>query len=137
MLTQDFINALADMAGDDFSWPVSGTSKPSGGVKPMLRDDLLARAGGICAVCGESGTARGAWEINHVVSRGPAIKGFTIGNLFAGHSSCNALTKPIYVDGALVSGVEVLPLSHFARPDVVPMEWTPFPILRAMAKAAR
>lgn len=140
-LTQTMLDTFSAMAGPDLSWAgVRGSSRPPAkdGVRVGLRADLLARQGGICPVCGDSGEARGAWEFNHAIARGPMVKGFVEGNIFAGHSSCNARTKPIYDnEGNLISGVERLPLSHFARPDVIPNEWTPFPVLRQAFRDSR
>lgn len=132
MLTNEMVSAFVALAGDGFAWEgVRGSSRPASDVRTALRVDLLERQGGVCPVCGTTGTARGAWEFNHVVARGPLVKGFIRGNVFAGHSSCNSLTKPIYNEnGALISGIEVLWVEHFARPDVIPTDWTPFPILR-------
>jgi len=134
MLTQSVIDAFAALAGDDLSWPVKGSSRPGADVRTRLRDDILARQGGICAQCGGDLSPEVA-EFCHIVARGPKVKGFLPGNIFAGHPSCNASTKPVYDEsGALIRGIEALPITLLARPDVVPMEWTPFPVLRAMGK---
>lgn len=135
MLTDDAIARFSDLAGSDFAWDCGfSTARPPGTYRTELRRWLIEAQGGICPRCGESGNARGAWEFNHVVSRGPGIKGFVDGNVFAGHSSCNAATKPVHdADGNVVAGMAVIPLTMFARPDVVPMEW-PTPVeLRARA----
>lgn len=129
------VQGFVALAGEGFLWAdVSGTSRPPSNVRGSLRDDLWARQGGICAACGEGDNGI-PLEFNHVVSRGPKVKGFVRGNIFAGHSSCNARTKPLYNDeGALISGVEVLDSQYLKRMDVVPTEWTPFPILRQVTK---
>lgn len=123
------------LAGDGFAWAgVRGSSRPPASVRRALRDDLTARQGGICPVHGGALGERGAVEFNHVVARGPLVKGFVAGNVFAGCAGCNSLTKPIYDEsGALLSGVEVLTEEFFARADLIPLEWTPFPVLRRLA----
>lgn len=132
-ITNVDVQRFKDLAGSDLLYVgVKGSSRFGNDIRTKRRTDLLERQDGICPVCGESGTERGAWEFNHVVARGPKKLGFMPGNIFAGHSSCNAKTKPTYVDGVLVAGVEVLWVEHFARPDLIPTEWTPAPVLRAM-----
>jgi hypothetical protein len=130
-ITATDIERFVDMAGDGFAWAgVKGTSRPASDVRTKLRDDLAHRQGGICPVCG-GGIVNA--EFNHVVARGPKVKGFTPGNVFAGCASCNASTKPLYDErGNLISGVEILTLDHFKRADLIPTEWTPFPVLRQM-----
>lgn len=129
MYTIETMHALVDMAGEGFTWAgVRGCSRPASDVRRALRDDLLARQGGICCACGREAVNA---EFNHIVARGPQVKGFVVGNIFAGCASCNAATKPLYDErGNLISGIEVLTPDMLARPDLVPAEWTPFPILR-------
>lgn len=130
MLTPTMVDAFKALAGDDYMWTgVRGCHRPPATVRRALRLDLIARQGGICPQCGNAldDTA----EFCHVVSRGPAVKGWIPGCIFAGHVACNASTKPIHDnDGNVLSGVAVLTVDMFARPDLVPDEWTPFPILR-------
>ena len=130
-ITNDDVRGFVALAGTGFSWEgVRGSSRPASDVRTALREDLWARQGEVCPVCGEGDNGI-ALEFNHVVARGPKVKGFLPGNVFAGHSSCNARTKPIYDnEGNLISGIEVLCVEHFKRADVIPVEWTPFPILR-------
>jgi 5-methylcytosine-specific restriction endonuclease McrA len=126
-ITATDIQRFVDMAGDGFAWAgVKGTSRPASDVRTKLRDDLLNRQGGICPVCGDDVTHA---EFNHVVARGPKVKGFVAGNVFAGCASCNTDCKNEYGDG---TDGGVIPLERFARPDVIPTEWTPFPVLRKM-----
>lgn len=135
MLTDDMIATFVALAGEGFAWEgVRGCSRPASDVRTALRADLWERQGGICAACGkgDNGTPL---EFNHIVARGPKVKGFLPGNIFTGHATCNAATKPLYDErGTLISGVEVLTIAggFLVRPDVVPMEWTPFPILRSL-----
>lgn len=144
-LTETMVDNFVDLAGDGFMWEgVRGSHRPPSSVRRALRDDLANRQGGICPVGGEmlpgfSATEGNNWtagvEFNHVVARGPMVKGFVVGNVFAGCAAHNAMTKPIYDEnGNLISGIEILRVSHFARPDVIPTEWTPFPTLRAANK---
>jgi hypothetical protein len=122
---------FATLAGPGFAWDgVKGSSRPASDVRSKLRDDLLNRQGGICPQCGK---VPATVEFCHLVARGPKIKGFIAGNVFAGCASCNASTKPLYDDnGTLIFGIEILTPDMLARPDLVPDEWTPFPVLRAM-----
>lgn len=129
MLTDIIVQSFAAMAGDDFTWSgVKGGHRPTSQVRRPLVADLLARQGGICPVCGEEAIRP---EFNHVVAAGPSRRGFHPLNVFAGCHACNARTAPQWDNGELVAGVAVLPVSHFSRPDVIPSEWTPFPILKA------
>jgi hypothetical protein len=125
-ITATDIERFRAMAGEDYSLPVKGTSRPGSDVRTKLRDDLLNRQGGICPVCGDE--VRHA-EFNHVVARGDAKnpKGFTPGNVFAGCAGCNTDCKNTYGDG---DNGGVIPFERFARPDLIPTEWTPFPVLR-------
>lgn len=139
MLTDTMVDGFVALAGDGFRWDgVRGCSRPASNVRKQLRDDLWSRQGEVCPFCGQ-GDNGDALEFCHIVARGPGVKGFVPGNVATGHASCNARTKPLYDEaGALISGVEVLrPGTHIARPDVVPMEWTPFPILRERHAASR
>lgn len=133
MYTIEAMQAFVALAGPRFTWAgVRGCSRPAADVRKALRADLESRQGGICPVCG--GPIRNA-EFNHLVARGPEVKGFLPGNIFAGCSSCNAATKPLYDnEGNLISGIEVLTPDMLARPDLVPSEWTPFPVLRKMPR---
>jgi len=134
-ITNQDVARFVALAGDGFAWAgVRGSSRPASDVRKALRDDLWERQGRVCAACGMGDTGD-ALEFNHVVSRGPAVKGFVAGNIFTGHATCNARTKPLYdTDGSLMSGVEVLTSEHLTRMDVVPTDWTPFPILRQRRK---
>lgn len=137
MITDTDVAGFVALAGPDFSWDVRGCSRPPSTVRRALRDDLWARQGHTCPVCGE-GENGIALEFNHVVARGPMVKGFLPGNVFTGHATCNARTKPLYNDeGTLISGVEVLDSNYLVRMDVIPTEWTPFPILKATLKASK
>jgi hypothetical protein len=119
------------LAGPGYAWAgVRGCSRPAADVRKALRADLAERQGGICPQCGEA--LGSTYEYCHLVARGPLVKGFLPGNVFAGHAHCNASTKPLYDDeGTLISGIEALRPSDLARPDLVPSEWTSFPVLRS------
>jgi hypothetical protein len=136
MLTDTDVTRFVTLAGPTFAWSgVPGCSRPASDVRKALRADLRERQGGICPQCGDD-VAENVAEFCHVVARGPKVKGFIPGNVFAGHSWCNASTKPLYDDeGTLIRGIEVLTPDMFARPDLVPDEWTPFPVLRARKDA--
>lgn len=133
MLSDKAIERFAALAGPTFAWDgVPGCSRPAADVRKALRADLLNRQGGICPQCGNELLSTSA-EFCHVVARGPKVKGFLPGNVFAGHASCNASTKPLYDDeGNLIHGIEVLTSANLRRMDLVPTEWTPFPVLRQM-----
>jgi hypothetical protein len=128
------VEAFYALAGDALRWDgVKGCSRPGSDVRRALRADLAARQGNICPVCGN---ALRRPEFNHVVARGPMVRGFLPGNVFAGCHDCNARTAPEYTDdGTLVAGVECLTEDYFARADLIPQEWTPFPVLRKMPRA--
>lgn len=132
-ITASDIDGFVALAGEGFAWEgVRGSSRPASDVRRKLRDDLWMRQGKVCPVCG-NGDNGDALEFNHVVARGPKVKGFLPGNVFTGHGACNARTKPLYDErGNLISGVEVLTLDYFTRADLIPTEWTPFPILRTL-----
>ena len=146
MLTQTMIDYFAALAGPLFLWdsvpkrsPMGPNERPDSGWRIPLRMDLVARQGGICPVCGNAlpgdGSIGGIVEFNHVVARGPHIRGFIKGNIFAGCAPCNSATKPLYDnDGMLISGREILDIDYFARPDLIPLDWTPTPILRRARK---
>lgn len=135
-ITDTDVAAFVAMAGERFTWDgVRGCSRPASDVRTRLRADLWERQGRICPQCGNGDNGQ-PLEFCHIVARGNGVKGFVPGNVFTGHSSCNASTKPQHdADGNVVSGVAVLlPSVHLARPDVVATEWTPFPVLRAMPR---
>jgi hypothetical protein len=113
-----------------YQWGVRGTSRPGNDVRVVLRDrDLVERQGGICPQCGKP--LGPVVEFCHLVARGPHVKGFIEGNIFAGHPTCNKETQPVYgADGRLESGTEALMPSDLARPDLIAETWTPKPILR-------
>jgi hypothetical protein len=138
MLTQAVIDNFVDLAGDDRMWEgVKGSHRPGSDVRRQLRDDLIERQGNTCPVCGW--TLRFP-QFNHVVSRGPAVKGFLPLNVFAGCATCNldcALTYgEVDEDNNVIDG-GVIPIERFARPELIPSEWTPFPVLRERRKASK
>lgn len=124
MITASDVDRFTAMAGPDFLWAgVRGSSRPASDVRTALREDLKARQGGLCFACGEALGDEG--EFCHIVSRGPKRLGWMPGNIGIGHAVCNERQK--------LSG-EIVPVSDMVRPDVVPTEWTPFPILRKIGK---
>jgi hypothetical protein len=132
---------LVLIAGPDYTYPgVRGSSRPGSDVRTELRADLVERQGNLCPVCGDA--LRFA-QFNHVVSRGNKVKG-GLGhmpeNLFAGCATCNldcALRFGEVTEDGMVKDGGVIPFEHFARPDLIPSEWTPFPILRDRRAANR
>lgn len=139
MLTDDRIAELATLAGDDFSWNgVSGCGRlPSSymgvkGFRAIVREFLAAAQGYVCPQCGGDLQDGSPVEFCHVVARGPEVKGWVEGNVFAGHAACNASTKPQHDDtGRVVSGVAVLTSRHLQRMDVILTAW---PSKAALAK---
>lgn len=126
MLTQEVIEGFVALAGDDFSYAgVRGGHRPTSKVREPLRLDLFSRQGGLCPVCGDgmADTVEDR-EFNHVVSAGPDKRGYFPGNVFVGHPACNTRCERVHG--------EVIPLDAL-RADLIPMEWTPFPILKMMA----
>jgi hypothetical protein len=112
---------LAAQAGADFTWPAKGgdrfPAKYVGvtGFRQIVRNYLFDVQEGICAVCG-NGMVRGdvaSGEINHVVSRGPVVKGFVERNLFLGHPACN---RQCAVEAGEVA------FGMLLRPDVIARE---------------
>lgn len=131
MYTNTDVVMFTRLAGPAFLWDgVRGCSRPASDVRKALRSDLWARQGGICPQCGDA-VAEADAEFLHLVARGPKVKGFIPGNVMAGHRTCNASTAPEWdTEGHLIRGVPVLTPDMLARPDLVPAEWTPFPVLR-------
>ncbi len=127
--------ALVTLAGPDYTYPgVSGSSRPPASYRKALRADLLARQGGICPVCGDEAEAA---QFNHVVSRGPGVLGFMPLNVFAGCAVCNlrcAVRFGTVDDEGRVLDGGIIPLSAFARPDLIPGEWAPVPMLKALQR---
>lgn len=123
------------LAGPDRMWDeVTGCHRPPSDVRRALRADIAERQGGVCPVCGN---AIEFGQFNHVVSRGPKVKGFIPGVVFVGCAPCNLRCAYLYGevtdDGRVVDG-GVIPFDGLARPDVIPTEWTPFPILRTRSR---
>lgn len=123
-ITELDVTRFEAMAGEGFSWPDRGGNRPPSsymgrtGFRDILRDDLRTRQGDICFACGDA--LNGGGEFCHIVSRGPVRKGWLPGNIAIGHAACNEMQK---------EAGEVVHISDMVRPDVVPTEWTPFPIL--------
>lgn len=130
-------NPKVHKASERFQWAVRGGSRPGSDVRTLLRDrDLRERQGNVCPQCGKE--LGDVIEFCHLVARGPNIKGFEEGNIFAGHPTCNKGTQPVYdEEGNLTSGIEALLPSQLARPDLVPDAWTPFPVIREWNKEAK
>jgi len=119
MLTDTFIATLADMAGDDFTYPgVTGDSRlptrygKAGNPRIGLRLWLAVEQGGICPACGDA--LDESAEYFHIVSRGPQVRGFIPGNVIVAHSVCNTRAKD---RGPIVWTADL------ARPDLVPLTW--------------
>lgn len=115
----DTIAAHATLAGDGFKWEGKEGPRPPSYARKNLRRWLADQQGGLCPVCGDA--LRHA-QFNHVVSRGPHIRGFIGGNIFAGCALCNldcALTYGTVDDDGMVKDGGVIPFEHFARPDLI------------------
>lgn len=122
MYTESDMRGFVALAGDDFSWSSSrGGHRPTGkgGFRAILRADLAARQGWLCPQCGESLDETA--EFCHLVARGSGKRGWFPRNIMVGHSVCNEVQK---------SRGEVVNPADMARPDLVPDEWTPFPVLK-------
>jgi len=113
-LTRLHTMALA-MAGEAYTWtaPNGATigSRPRSDAMPGLTAWLIAQQGGICAACGEALDGTERIEVCHIV-RGRE-RGYVMGNLYAGHTSCNNIDATIYGS--------VVPLSSLVRADLVPV----------------
>jgi 5-methylcytosine-specific restriction endonuclease McrA len=122
MLTQTMIDNFAALAGEDYAWDngVAGW-KPAHAVKVALRTWLADFQGGLCVFC-EAHLDENL-ELCHIVSRGPAIKGFIPGVVVAGCAPCNAAQK---VRGPIVHILDI------ARPDLVALDWPSVPTLKNM-----
>lgn len=140
MLTDGFIKSLVARAENPhatrdverYDWALErGSSRPPTTWRHGLKAFLVAEQGGICPQCGD---ALGATvEFCHIVARGPKVKGFVEGNIFAGHAGCNASTKPSYDEqGNLQEGTEVLTVSDLKRPDLVVMAWPGTAVLKSL-----
>lgn len=131
MLTKAHIARFVALAGEGYAWAgVRSCSRPASDVRKALRDDLAQRQGGLCPLCGN---ALRNPQFNHGVSRGPKVKGFLPGNVFAGCKACNDDCMAEYGerdDNGMVIDGGVIPIERYARPDLVPMEWTAFTVLR-------
>jgi hypothetical protein len=144
-LMDDFdvrVSALKDMAGDDFAWPAKGGSRPPSkyaGVsqfRDVFREYLADCQGRVCPVCATSLDTpetdpeyRGATEFNHLVAAGEDKRGYYAGNVFAGHSSCNARTKPQFSKGRLIAGKAILWASDLKCPTLVPTSWLSWTVI--------
>jgi hypothetical protein len=143
MLTNAYVKSLVARAVNPhavsdverYDWAMErGSSRPpvgANGWRHGLKAFLVQHQGGICPQCGNA--LRGPVEFCHIVARGPKVKGFVEGNIFAGHPGCNASTKPSYDEtGALQEGREVLYVEDLERPDLVAMEWPCKSVLKGM-----
>jgi hypothetical protein len=136
---QAVIDFYADAAGPDHMWDgLKGGHEQGSKVKRLIRGDLAERQGYVCAVCAESFTDEDMEtlrvEANHVVAQGSVKRGWFPGDVFVGHKDCNAKTAPLYDgEGNLIGGKPNLDMSDLKAPEVIPMEWTPLPILKRAA----
>lgn len=148
MLTDSLVDSFVALAGPDFSWEAArGDHRPPSTWRAELRRDLYSRQSGLCPQCGDAlpSPDSDAWESEtdtaHVVARGGSgvRRGFLPGNLYAAHRACNGRTAPRWeiLGGVrtLVQGKPVLRVSDFARPDLVPTEWTAKPVMVERQKA--
>lgn len=132
MLDATFHATLVTLAGPDFTYPgVRGGSRPPATWRTGLRNWLVSAQGGICPVC--AGPVRNA-QFNHVVSRGPGVKGFIEGNVFAGCATCNLTCAYSYGsvnDDGMVTDGGIIPLEAFKALEVIPTEWPGTATLKA------
>lgn len=103
------------LAGPGLAWDVKGTSRPRSDAMRGLRAFLWTTQEGMCAACGE-GVAISEGEVAHIVGNGAdtdtdKMRGYTAGNLYMSHESCN-------LDDAAVFGA-IIPATGFARPDLI------------------
>lgn len=137
----EVVEFYADAAGDDYAWQgsLTGGHEQSSKFKRLIREDLAERQGYVCAKCGVAFTdedlATLRVEANHVVAQGSVKRGWFPGNVFVGHKSCNAETAPVFdsTTGELKGGQPVLTVADLTAPEVVPMVWTPLPVLKRKA----
>jgi hypothetical protein len=127
-------------AGPDLTWDgtLKGGHEQSSKFKQLIRLDLAESQGFVCPCCGNPFTMEDLLtlrvEANHGVAQGKVKRGWFPGNVWVGHKDCNAKTAPIYDgEGNLIGGKPVLEPSDLARPDLVPMVWTPLPVLKRRA----
>lgn len=161
MFTYAFVAMLVSMAGPDFTW--RGTprncDRPSGGirnggrVRVGMRLWLHAAQQGLCPTCGHGIPDPMTADVAHVVGSGTDRKGFTPGNIYLSHPSCNvgvareSWERGINVgagvtDGELLAAIAnycgeeftrtiantagyslILGPRDFARPDLIAVEW--------------
>jgi hypothetical protein len=114
------------LAGPDFTWSqATRDHRPPSYARAGLRLWLGEQQGGICPVCGND-VMHG--EINHVVGQGKVRRGYLMGNIFLGCATCNTTCERefgYYADGQRSGGV--IPLSRFARPDLIGTAKVPGP----------
>jgi hypothetical protein len=137
---QEVIDFYADAAGETYGWDgaLKGGHEQSSKFKRLIRSDLAERQGYVCPVCAceftDSDMDTLRVEANHVVAQGKGKRGWFPGNVFVGHKACNAKTAPVHAeDGSVIGGKGSLTMDDLAAHEVIPMEWTPLPVLKRKA----
>ena len=134
MITQSMINAFVAYAGPDFTWKAGPpSSRPHTDIRTGLKAFLWRYSDGRCVFCGDEVPERDAQACHIVSSGGPKVRrGYVAGNIATGCGPCN--------DRQAEDGLDIVPLSRIARPDLVPDVWPRMPDLRrdgVAIKAAR
>lgn len=114
MITAQWIQTLATMAGIDFQWGRK-FSRPKSDVRTGLRHFLWNYADGKCVFCANPIGTIEAMEMCHIVSAGDGRRGYLPGNIAAGCTRCNQTHAFLELD--------VIPISEILLPESVPMEW--------------
>jgi len=97
-------------AGDTYTWPAGGTSRPRSDAFPGLLAWLAIEQNGICPACGDA-LGMELLNVNHLISQGKRQGGYVEGNIYLGHRECNELDAELF-------GM-VVPVESLARPDMV------------------
>ena len=111
------IERNVSLAGPDYLWEGEDGKgrfvRPRADLRGAIRFYLWTVAGGACPRCGHGVTYEES-QTCHIVSRGPKLRGFVSGNLYAGHPECNERDKAYG---------PVIPAYMFARPELVALTW--------------
>jgi 5-methylcytosine-specific restriction endonuclease McrA len=116
MLTESMVQHLIGLAGPDFTWTTSKSSRPHTDIRTGLREFLWNEANGECVFCEESVSLDRSHMCHIVSSGGPKVRrGYVPSNLALGCADCNARHSEVFGD--------VVPYAEIARPDRIPAAW--------------